>query len=305
MKLEIKNLTKSFGEKEVLKDISFTAESGKALGLLGRNGAGKTTTIRIIMGVFYQNSGKILIDGKPFDINKLRIGYLPEERGLYPKQKIGEQLIYFGMLKGLSKKQATENTVRWLERMGMSEYKDKRLETLSKGNQQKIQLAVTLLCNPQLVILDEPFSGLDPVNAMLLKDVIKEVIAEGAMVIFSSHQMNYIEEFCDNIAILNSGKIVISGNINDIKRSYPRNMIEIGSVQFDEIAPFVIRSLNEISTDVETNEKDSVVRVKLKRPDDKMKLMEGLLKEKFDIDSFKVREPSLNDIFVEYTEGAI
>ena len=216
MKLEIKNLTKSFGEKEVLKDISFTAESGKALGLLGRNGAGKTTTIRIIMGVFYQNSGKILIDGKPFDINKLRIGYLPEERGLYPKQKIGEQLIYFGMLKGLSKKQATENTVRWLERMGMSEYKDKRLETLSKGNQQKIQLAVTLLCNPQLVILDEPFSGLDPVNAMLLKDVIKEVIAEGAMVIFSSHQMNYIEEFCDNIAILNSGKIVISGNINDI-----------------------------------------------------------------------------------------
>lgn len=305
MKLEIKNLTKSFGEKEVLKDISFTAESGKALGLLGRNGAGKTTTIRIIMGVFYQNSGKILIDGKPFDRNKLRIGYLPEERGLYPKQKIGEQLIYFGMLRGLSKKQATENTVRWLERMGMSEYKDKRLETLSKGNQQKIQLAVTLLCDPQLVILDEPFSGLDPVNAMLLKDVIKEVIAKGTMVIFSSHQMNYIEEFCDNIAILNSGKIVISGNINDIKRSYPRNMIEIGSVQFDEIAPFVIRSLNEISTDVETDEKDSVVRVKLKRPEDKKKLMEGLLKEKFDIDSFKVREPSLNDIFVEYTEGAI
>ena len=305
MKLEIKNLTKSFGDKEVLKDISFTAESGKALGLLGRNGAGKTTTIRIIMGVFYQNSGSILIDGKPIDREKVRVGYLPEERGLYPKQKICDQLVYFGMLRGLNKKQAVKNTARWLERMGMSEHKDKRLETLSKGNQQKIQLAVTLMCDPQLVILDEPFSGLDPVNAMLLKDVIKEVIEGGATVLFSSHQMNYIEEFCDNIAILNSGKIVISGNINDIKRSYPRNMIEIGSVQFDEIAPFVIKNLNEISTDVETDEKDSVVRVKLKRPEDKMELMEGLLKEKFDIDFFKVREPSLNDIFVEYTEGAI
>ena len=305
MKLEVKNLTKSFGDKEVLKDITFTAESGKALGLLGRNGAGKTTTIRIVMGVFYQNSGDILIDGKTFERDKLRIGYLPEERGLYPKKKIGEQLIYFGMLRGLSKKQAVRNTVRWLERMGMSEYKDKKLETLSKGNQQKIQLAVTLLCDPQLVILDEPFSGLDPVNAMLLKDVIKEVIDGGAMVLFSSHQMNYIEEFCDDIAILNSGKIVLSGNITDIKRSYPRNMIEIGSMQKDKIAPFIIHSMNGISETVETDGKDPIVRVKLKRAEDKMKLMDALLEEKFDIDSFKVCEPSLNDIFVEYTEGGI
>lgn len=305
MKLEIKNLSKSFSEKEVLRDISLTAESGKALGLLGRNGAGKTTTIRIVMGVFYQNSGDILIDGKPFDRNNLRIGYLPEERGLYPKKKIGEQLIYFGMLRGLSKKQAVRNTVRWLERMGMSEYKDKKLETLSKGNQQKIQLAVTLLCDPQLVILDEPFSGLDPVNAMLLKDVIKEVIDGGAMVLFSSHQMNYIEEFCDDIAILNSGKIVLSGNITDIKRSYPRNMIEIGSLQKDKIAPFIIHNMGDISETVETDEKDPIIRVKLKRAGDKMKLMNALLDEKFDIDSFKVCEPSLNDIFVEYTEGGI
>ncbi len=305
MKLEIKNLSKSFSEKEVLRDISLTAESGKALGLLGRNGAGKTTTIRIVMGVFYQNSGDILIDGKPFDRNNIRIGYLPEERGLYPKKKIGEQLIYFGMLRGLSKKQAVRNTVRWLERMGMSEYKDKKLETLSKGNQQKIQLAVTLLCDPQLVILDEPFSGLDPVNAMLLKDVIKEVIDGGAMVLFSSHQMNYIEEFCDDIAILNSGKIVLSGNITEIKRSYPRNMIEIGSLQKNNIAPFIIHNMGDISETVETDEKDPIIRVKLKRAGDKMKLMNALLDEKFDIDSFKVCEPSLNDIFVEYTEGGI
>lgn len=305
MKLEVKNLTKSFGEKEVLKDISFTAESGKALGLLGRNGAGKTTSIRIIMGVFYQNSGDILIDGKPFDREKHRVGYLPEERGLYPKQKIANQLIYFGMLRGLSKKEAVDNTMRWLERMGMSEYKDKKLETLSKGNQQKIQLAVTLLCDPRIVILDEPFSGLDPVNAMLLKDVIKEVINNGTMVILSSHQMNYIEEFCDDIAILNSGKIVLNGNINEIKRSYPRNTVEIGSLETNKIAPFIIRSMNSICDSVEEDEKNSVVRVKLKKAEDKMKLLDGLMKENFDIDSFKVCEPSLNNIFVEYTEGGI
>ncbi len=305
MKIEVKNLTKRFGEKEVLRDISFTAESGKALGLLGRNGAGKTTTIRIIMGVFYQDGGEVLLDGKQLNREQIQIGYLPEERGLYPKKQITEQLIYFGLLKGLSKQQAKESAKKWLERMGMSEYKDKKLETLSKGNQQKIQLAATLLCDPKLIILDEPFSGLDPVNAMLLKDVIKEMIDSGSAVIFSSHQMNYIEEFCEDIVILNAGQIAVGGNISEIKRSYPRNTIEIFSTQADQITPFIIRSVGSEIESAEKDGKSDIVTVKLKNPEYKNNLMQSLLKEGFDIDCFKVKEPSLNDIFVQYTEGGI
>ncbi len=305
MKIEVKNITKSFGDKQVLNNINLECESGKALGLLGRNGAGKTTTIRIIMGVFFQDSGEVLVDGKPIDRENIRIGYLPEERGLYPKQKIGEQLIYFGMLKGLAKNEAKKNTIRWLERMGMSDYYDKKLETLSKGNQQKIQLAATLLNDPQLVILDEPFSGLDPVNAMLLKDVVKELIADGASVIFSSHQMNYVEEFCDSIAIINSGKIVLSGNIAEIKRSYPRNTLAVNSTETAKMTPFIIREFANVTDSVETDEKSSEVIVKLKKAEDKNRLITTVIQNGFDIDGFRVCEPTLNDIFVEYTEGGI
>ena len=197
MKLELLNIYKSFGEKKVLTDLSFSAESGKAFGILGRNGAGKTTTIRILMDVFPADSGRVLLDGKPIDYTKVGIGYLPEERGLYPKKAIIEQLVYFAELKGMSRKDATRSVDTWLERLGMTEYRNKRLDTLSKGNQQKIQLITALAHDPHIVILDEPFSGLDPVNAMLLKDVVKEQIALGKIVLFSSHQMNYIEEFCD------------------------------------------------------------------------------------------------------------
>lgn len=305
MKIEVQNLQKSFGEKRVLTDINLTAESGSALGLLGRNGAGKTTTIRIIMGVFYPDSGSVLVDGSPIDRNQIQIGYLPEERGLYPKKPILEQLIYFGILRGLSKKQAGLSAEKWLNRMGMAEYKNKKLETLSKGNQQKIQLAATLLCDPQLIILDEPFSGLDPVNAMLLKDVIKEMIAEGAAVIFSSHQMNYIEEFCDQIAILNTGKIVLSGNIHDIKRSYPRNKISIISNEFQKLAPFIIQNFGSMIESLEKEEKENKIMLKLKEEKTKNRILSEILKNDFDIDSFMIAEPSLNDIFVEYTEAGI
>ena len=291
MKIEIRDITKNFGDKEVLKGITFETESGKAHGLLGRNGAGKTTTIRIIMGVFFQNSGEILVDEK--------------ERGLYPKIKIAEQLVYFGMLRGLSKQDARKAGVKWLDRMGMTEYKDKKLETLSKGNQQKIQLAATLLCDPQLIILDEPFSGLDPVNAMLLKDVISEMIDGGSAVIFSSHQMNYIEEFCRDISILNAGKIAVDGQINDIKRSYPRNTLIIYSQEYDRLSSFIAKSFSERTDSVESSEKDSIVTVKLRNEKDKDELIKLLLDNKFAFDGFRVKEPSLNDIFVQYTEGGI
>ena len=171
MRMVVSNLKKSFGDTEVLHGISFTVESGRALGLLGRNGAGKTTTIRILMDVFKANSGAVLIDGKPFSTREYQIGYLPEERGLYPKKTVAEQLVYLAMLRGIGAKEAKEKMKKWLIRMGVAEYENRKLETLSKGNQQKVQLAQTLLCDPDIIILDEPFSGLDPVNAQILKDL--------------------------------------------------------------------------------------------------------------------------------------
>ena len=305
MKIEINNLVKHFGEKEVLRDVSFSVENGQAIGLLGRNGAGKTTSIRIVMGVFYPDSGNVLVDGKPINRDKISIGYLPEERGLYPKQKIADQLAYFGRLRGLSRADAREKTKRWLERMDMSQYADKKLETLSKGNQQKIQLATTLLCDPQLVILDEPFSGLDPVNAMLLKDVIKEMIEKGSAVIFSSHQMNYVEEFCENVAILNCGKIAVGGRINDIKRSYPRDNILINSPDFEKLSSFLIKDLNDIVVSSDFDEKQQAVHIQLKDPENKHKIIAAVSQKGFDIDRFEVCEPTLNDIFVQYTEGGV
>lgn len=306
MQLTINNIDKRFGEKEVLRDISLTAPSGAALGLLGRNGAGKTTTIRIIMGVFFPDKGEVLWNGKPLDRKNIRIGYMPEERGLYPKKRINEQLIYLAMLRGMNRSDAVKACDRWLDRMGMSEYKLKKLETLSKGNQQKIQLAATLMCDPQIVILDEPFSGLDPVNAMLLKDVIKEMIDGGAVVLFSSHQMNYIEEFCDSVALLNGGKIVLDGRISDIKHSYPRNKIAVTSAQVEQMAPFVIQYMGDELLSAEPDkDADHTLMIRLRSPDSKQKLLKGLSDKGFDIDIFRVCEPSMNDIFVEYTEASI
>ena len=298
MTIEMRDIKKSFGENEVLKGISFSVQGGKALGLLGRNGAGKTTAIRIIMGVFPQDSGSVLLDGAPINRSKLKIGYLPEERGLYPKKIIIEQLIYFGVLKGLTKTKAGKSAQRWLARLEMQEYSKSRLDTLSKGNQQKIQLAATLISDPDIIILDEPFSGLDPVNAMMLKDIVKELISEGKTVLFSSHQMNYVEEFCDKIAILNGGNIVLNGNIGEIKRRYDRSTLFISSPQSDEMHKY----LNSLGGQVEGCEKENGgLLVKLKSAADKPELLAALLAPGFDIDEIKVKEPTLNEIFVEYT----
>ena len=291
MLLELKNINKSFGEKEVLRKISFRAESGKAFGLLGRNGAGKTTTIRILMNVFSADSGDILIDGKPIDHRQISIGYLPEERGLYPKKIILDQLVYFAELKGMNKREAVKSVNYWLDRLGMTEYRNKRLDTLSKGNQQKIQLVTALAHDPHIVILDEPFSGLDPVNAMLLKDVVKEQIAKGKIVLFSSHQMSYIEEFCDSIAIINKGEIAISGKLYDIKRNYGRDRLVVFSTESEQI-------LADLG-DACTLREDGSLLVRLTSPSEKAAVMKELV-ERYDIDELKVFEPSLGDIFIEY-----
>jgi ABC-2 type transport system ATP-binding protein len=205
MQLEVKGIYKSFGEKKVLKDVAFSVSGGQALGLLGRNGAGKTTMIRIIMDVFGADAGSVLLDGKPIDRNRVKLGYLPEERGLYPKKIISRQLAYLGALKGMTSSETKEATERLLSRLEMSEYINKKLEVLSKGNQQKIQLAVALLNDPDILILDEPFSGLDPVNAMLLKDVVMEISKKARSFYSQSHQMNYVEEFLRYICDLNTG----------------------------------------------------------------------------------------------------
>lgn len=303
MNFQVEQITKSFGEKQVLKNISLRVESGGALGLLGRNGAGKTTTIRIVMGVFPPDSGRVLLDGAPIRRSSVNIGYLPEERGLYPKKQILEQLVYLAELRGMSRRDAKASAVRWLNRLEMGEYLNKRLDTLSKGNQQKIQLAATLITDPDFIILDEPFSGLDPVNAMMLKDVVKELIAQGKLVLFSSHQMNYVEEFCDSIAILNRGEIVLSGHIRAIKRSYDRSKIIVSSAQNEQIAQFCAERLADLV--VKTEPQGNGLKIFLKNPAGKGELISALAAQCFDLDEVRVYEPSLNDIFVEYTEDAI
>lgn len=299
MKLEIRDIHKSFRGVEVLHGISFNVESGKALGLLGRNGAGKTTTIRIIMNLFEMNSGEILIDGEKFNPRKYQIGYLPEERGLYPKKKVLEQLVYLGQLRGLDRRTARKNSLYWLERLGVEEYKDKRLETLSKGNQQKVQLAETFLCNPDIVILDEPFSGLDPINSQILKEIILELIDNKKLLIFSSHQMSYVEEFCEEIALIDKGNIVLTGNLDDIKQEYGMNRLTLSAIGLStkELEKILIERL-----------RDTIRIVKLKRDYVIIELIEGRTKSQLlneivemglDIESFSMYKPSLADIFIQ------
>lgn len=303
MNLTVNEIYKSFGEKGVLKGISFSAESGKALGILGRNGAGKTTLIRIIMQVFGADAGTVTLDGEPINTEKLHIGYLPEERGLYPKQKIMTQLLYFAELKGVDKKSAKQTADKYFKELGIEQYKNVRLDTLSKGNQQKIQLIAALIANPDIVILDEPFSGLDPVNAGMLKNIVKELIAEGKMVLFSSHQMNYIEEFCDDIVILNGGKSVLSGSIKKIKRSYARNVIEIVTEESENALSTVLNaSLPFVSKAEILGGKLTVI---LKNEDSKPEFIKFAAENISDIDGVNVKEPTLADIFIHYTEGSV
>lgn len=298
MKLEVKDLRKSFGDKEVLHGISFSIESGRALGLLGRNGAGKTTTIRILMDVFRANSGTITVDGKTFHPRDFRIGYLPEERGLYPKKGVQEQLIYLAQLRGSSRSDAKRQSERWLKRLGVEEYAQRKLETLSKGNQQKVQLAQTLVCDPDLVILDEPFSGLDPVNSQILKDVIREQIEAGKLVIFSSHQMSYVEEFCEDIVLINHGEIVLSGNLDQIKREYGHNRLVISlGAEYQEPEQMIRDYMGDL-LHVVGKRKDQVI-AEMKEGCTRELLLKEFLERNLVPEEYGNYEPSLTEIFVE------
>lgn len=299
MQFAVENLHKSFGERQVLKDVSFSTESGKAFGLLGRNGAGKTTTIRIIMDVFPADSGNVLLNGEPMVREKVNVGYLPEERGLYPKVNILEQLVYLGRLRGMTAHDAKENSMKWLRRLSMDEYANKKLDTLSKGNQQKIQLTAALVSDPDFVILDEPFSGLDPVNAMLLKDVVRELIDSGKIVLFSSHQMNYVEEFCDSIAILHHGEIVLSGSIRELRHAKGRNNWLIQTGETEKALRFCRESLSGLVKNVRAVKEGAAVE--LVQEGRESELLSAVASSGLTVDGVQLMTPTLNDIFVATT----
>ncbi|MCI2977037.1 ATP-binding cassette domain-containing protein [[Clostridium] innocuum] len=298
MELQVHDLHKSFDGREVLHGISFSISSGKALGLLGRNGAGKSTTIRILMDVFKADQGNMSMNGKTFHAKDYNIGYLPEERGLYPKKKVSKQLIYLATLRGLSHGEAKANLKKWLKRLGIEEYENRVLDTLSKGNQQKVQLAQTLMCDPDIVILDEPFSGLDPVNSQTLKEVVQEQIQDGKLVIFSSHQMNYVEEFCEDIVILHHGDVVLQGNLKQIKKEYGKNRIVIRALypkkqEFRELLETQCQELLHIY-----EEKDGGFIIELQPNVNKRDVLTRMLELEVDLEAFQLYEASLTDIFV-------
>jgi ABC-2 type transport system ATP-binding protein len=304
--IEIRGLVKKFGEKRAVDDLTLTVQNGVAYGFLGRNGAGKTTTIRILMNVFREDEGVALIDGVPAHKEPQRIGYLPEERGMYSKRGVLEQLVYFGTLKGLDKEAATREAHAKLAEMEATEYTDKKLETLSKGNQQKIQLAAALLGDPEIIILDEPFSGLDPINAQVLKNAVRRQVNEGRTVIFSSHQMAQVEEFCDDICIIDQGRSALEGNLAQIKRSYPRNKIH---VEVDDVwIPGQARDDKTVSLDSILQAEPYVVSVEpsgagrtvtLDDPAHRSLLLRRLDEEGVQVSGFFVIEPTLEQIFVD------
>lgn len=275
MFLQVSNVTKFFGNFKALEDVCFSVCEGSVFGLLGPNGAGKTTMIRIINRIIHPDKGELLMNGKPINDEMVRsIGYLPEERGLYKKMRVGEQAIYLAQLKGLSRQEATSRVRYWFEKFDISSWWNRPVEQLSKGMQQKVQFIVTVLHEPQLLIFDEPFSGFDPVNATLLKNEIMELRRKGATVILSTHNMASVEELCDDIALINSSHVVLSGSVNEIRRSYSRNLFEV------------------------VVDNGEVMRLSASGKGGANALLAELM-PKHEIVSFKEILPSMNDIFVE------
>jgi len=296
--IEISNVTKKYNDRIAVNNFSFTAESGKIYGFLGPNGAGKTTTIRMIMGIIEPDSGDIKVFGKKLsDDSKKRIGYIPEERGLYRKYKVADILLYFGRLKGLSSEEARKNTDVWLDRVGLKDRANSRIEELSKGMQQNIQLIVSLINNPDLVILDEPFVGLDPINTRNMKEIIYSLKESGKTIIFSTHQMNEAERLCDHIFLINKGTKLIDGPIEEVKKKYSKNFV---SVEFRN----KILGLEDIDIIENVYYEGNKAEIELRRNIDYNDLLEVLL-QKGDITKYEISESSLESIFVEVVTNVI
>ena len=295
MSIKFQKLYKSYGDTEILHGVSFEVTPGKPMAFLGRNGAGKTTTIRGFMDVFRFDLGSITINDKPFKLEDFRVGYLPEERGLYQKHKILEQLIYFSKLRGIDGEIAKKNILELLDKVELLEYADKKLETLSKGNQQKVQIVQALMNNPEIVILDEPFSGLDPVNSKILRDLVKDITDEGNYLIFSSHQMGYVEEMCEELTIIEKGNIVVSDSIANIKKEMGGGRVTLSAEKMDlDSLEMYLRS--QISNLELSRAEDSLVINLNDR--NKNSFLQELLDIGLDIKYFGEYEPSVYDIFI-------
>lgn len=292
MSLVLKDVSKSFAGKKAVDNISFSLTKPGVYGLLGTNGAGKTTTIRMLLGIIKKDSGEITWKGKPVDRKSVRFGYLPEERGVYPKTKIFDQLMYFAELKGLQKDEATSSINKWAKELKVGEYLQMPAEKLSKGNQQKIQFMTAVIHNPELLVLDEPFSGLDPVNTELLKNIIINLVKEGKYIIMSAHQMSTIEEFCSDILILNKGKTVIKGNLKEIKDTYPANRVQI------ETNENIETDIKKLGLEIE-NIKNYSYTVKIFDEQKAHELLKELVIKGITINKFEIMKPTLNDIFIE------
>ena len=293
--LELHHLKKYFATQRAVDDISLNVERGTIFGLLGPNGAGKTTLIRMITGIFYPDEGEIIFDGKAFDpLNDVsRIGYMPEERGLYKKMKIGEQTMYLAQLKGMSSKEAMTKIKQWFIRFEMESWWNKKVEDLSKGMSQKLQFVTTVLHEPKLIILDEPFSGLDPVNTNLIKDEIYRLAKNGATIIFSTHRMEQVEEICDQIVLVNKGQKILDGTVKNVKQQFKENLYRIGTENLPP-APALY--------DITGKEEHSVI-VRIREGVTHTDVLRHLLNNNVDFHAFNEILPSLNEIFIKLVEG--
>lgn len=295
--LELQNIKKYFASQKAVDDISFSIEQGSIFGLLGPNGAGKTTLLRMITGIFYQDSGDILFGGKKFVplADAPGIGYMPEERGLYKKMKIGEQAIYLAQLKGMSKDAARERVKEWFVKFEMQSWWNKKVEDLSKGMSQKLQFVTTVLHEPKLIILDEPFSGLDPVNANLIKEEIFNLAKRGSTIIFSTHRMEQVEEICDHIILVNKGKKILDGTVAGVKQQYKENIYKIrANVLPEHLMTYIFK--------VTEHTKDSL-SIKLEHDTTPNDVLKFFINQGVQINSFTEELPSLNDIFIKLVEG--
>jgi ABC-2 type transport system ATP-binding protein len=296
--LELQNLKKYYATQKAVDDISFSIEPGQIFGLLGPNGAGKTTLLRMITGIFYPDQGQILFDGKPFNPENdiQHIGYMPEERGLYKKMKIGEQALYLAQLKGLKKDHALQLIKEWFVKLEMQSWWNKKVEDLSKGMSQKLQFVTTVLHRPKLIILDEPFSGLDPVNSNVIKEEIFQLAKSGCTVIFSTHRMEQVEEICDHIVLVNKGQKILDGTVKSIKQQFKKNLFRIGF----ETLPTTIHNP---AFDVVKEGNDQSLIVKINGNYSPNDVLRFYLQDNTPITSFNEILPSLNEIFIQLVEG--
>ena len=295
--LSLQNLKKYYATQKAVDDISFDIERGSIFGLLGPNGAGKTTLLRMITGIFYPDSGHILLEGAAFNpmLDVEKIGYMPEERGMYKKMKIGEQAIYLAQLKGMSKAEATEKIKYWFKKFEMESWWNKKVEDLSKGMSQKLQFVITVLHEPKLIILDEPFSGLDPLNANLIKDEIYALAKKGSTIIFSTHRMEQVEEICDHIVLVNLGRKILDGSVAGIKQQFKENNFSI------EIKVGSSVSSNSIFTVI--SEAASKYLIKINEGYTVNNVLQHIIEQKIELIGFNEVLPSLNEIFIKLVEG--